>query len=106
MRDPTLWFEGTVVEMVDVLALRVRVADGDKVTSTHEPRDTPGGRITRGSNVPLPIERESIASVWAMEVYRGILHLAHLPRPEYSRRLVCWLVTLVLITNAGDSIEI
>ena len=72
MRDPALWLEGTVVEMVDVLVLRVRVADGDKVTSTHEPRDTPGGRITRGSNVPLPIGRENIVSAWVMEVYRGI----------------------------------
>lgn len=60
-RDPALWLEGTVVNVLDVLALRLRVVDGDGVASTHEPRDTPGGRITRGSNVPPPIERESIA---------------------------------------------
>lgn len=65
-RDPALWLR---VEALEVLALWLRVADGDKVVSTHEPRDTPGGRITRGSNVPLPMERESIVRV--MGVYRG-----------------------------------
>jgi len=59
MRD--LWLKGIAVEMLDVLVLRLRVADVDEVTSTHELRDVPGGRITRGSNVPLPMERENIA---------------------------------------------
>lgn len=62
MKDPALWLEGIIAEILDVLALRLRVADGGTVTSTHEPRDVPGGRITRGSKVPLPIERESIVS--------------------------------------------
>ena len=65
MREPVLWLG---VETLEVLALRLRAAEGDMVASTHEPRDTPGGRITRGSNVPLPMERESI--VWVMEVNR------------------------------------
>lgn len=63
VRDPAVWLE---VETFEVLALRLRVADGGKGVSTHEPRDAPGGRITRGSNVPPPIERESI--VWIMGV--------------------------------------